>query len=56
MNGRLENVQEIKLVTENEDQTKKYVITANEDIDLRKHLFETFAKEGITIFEMKKIE
>ena len=51
---KLENVQEIKLVKENEDNTKKYVIIANEGIDLRKHLFETFAKEGITIFEMKK--
>ena len=51
---KLENVQEIKLVKENEDNTKKYVIIANEGIDLRKQLFETFAKEGITIFEMKK--
>ena len=51
---KLENVQQIKLVTENEDKTKKYVITADEGVDLRKHLFETFAKEGITIFEMKK--
>ena len=51
---KLKNVQEIKLITENDDKTKKYVITANEDVDLRKHLFETFAKEGITIFEMKK--
>ena len=51
---KLENVQEIKLVKENEDNTKKYVIVANEGIDLRKQLFEIFAKEGITIFEMKK--
>ena len=51
---KLENVQEIKLVKENEDKTKKYVIAADEGVDLRKHLFETFAKEGITIFEMKK--
>ena len=51
---KLEHVQEIKLVTENEDKTKKYVIVADEGVDLRKHLFETFAKEGITIFEMKK--
>ena len=54
--AKLENVQEIKLVKENEDNTKKYVVVANEGIDLRKHLFETFAKEGITIFEMKKTD
>ena len=53
---KLENVEEIKLISENEDKTKKYVISGKEDVDLRKHLFETFAKEGITIFEMKKAD
>lgn len=51
---KLPNVQEIKLISENEDKTKKYMITATADVDLRKSIFETFAKEGITIFEMKK--
>ena len=51
---KLPEIKEIKLVTENEDKTKKYIITAEEDVDLRKSIFETFAKEGITIFEMKK--
>ncbi len=51
---KLPEIKEIKLVTENEDKTKKYIITADEDVDLRKSIFETFAKEGITIFEMKK--
>ena len=51
---KLTEIKEIKLVTENEDKTKKYIITADEDVDLRKSIFETFAKEGITIFEMKK--
>lgn len=53
---KLENVQEISLIKENEDKTKKYMITASEDVDLRKNVFETFAKEGITIFEMKKVD
>ena len=53
---KLENVQEIKLITENDDKTKKYMITAENDVDLRKNIFETFAKEGITIFEMKKAD
>ena len=51
---KLPDVQEIKLVSENEDKTKKYMITATADVDLRKSIFEIFAKEGITIFEMKK--
>lgn len=51
---KLTEIKEIKLITENEDKTKRYIITANSDVDLRKSIFETFAKEGITIFEMKK--
>ena len=51
---KLEKIQEIKLISENEDGTKKYMITATEDVDLRKNIFDTFATEGITIFEMKK--
>mgnify|MGYP004633754585 FL=1 len=51
---KLPEIKEVKLITENEDNTKKYMITANSNIDLRKNIFETFAKEGITIFEMKK--
>ena len=53
---KLQDIQEIKLIAENEDKTKKYMINANTDIDLRKKIFETFAKEGITIFEMKKAD
>ena len=32
------------------------MITGEKDVDLRKNVFETFAKEGITIFEMKKVD
>ena len=53
---KLKNVKEIKLVSENEDKTKQYIITADENVDLRKEVFETLAKEGITIFEMKKAD
>lgn len=52
----LKNVREISLVAENEDKTKKYMITAEEGVDLRKDVFETLAKEDITIFEMKKVD
>lgn len=53
---KLENATEVKLVAENEDKTKKYVISTDQDIDLRKNIFDVFAKEGITIFEMKKAD
>ena len=53
---KLSEIEEVKLVTENEDKTKKYIVTAAEGVDLRKSIFETFAKEGITIFEMKQID
>lgn len=56
MKEKINGVQEIKLIEENEDKTKKYEIIANKDEDLRKTIFTEFAKEGITIFEMKKPE
>lgn len=49
-------IKEIKLVKENEDKTKQYSIEAENDNDLRKSIFENFAKENITIFEMKKAD
>ena len=53
---KLEKVKEIKFVNENEDKTKKYIIKAENEVDIRKEIFETLAKEGITIFEMKKAD
>ena len=53
---KLENIEEVKLVSENEDKTKKYIINAKDGVDLRKDIFAIFAKEGITIFEMKKVD
>ena len=53
---KISGIKEIKLVETNEDKTKQYMIVANENKDLRKTIFTEFAKEGITIFEMKKPE
>ena len=53
---KLSQVKEIKLIAKNEDKTKKYIIIGEKNVDLRKDIFETFAKEGITIFEMKKAD
>ena len=53
---KLNNIKDIQFVVENEDKTKKYIIKGERDIDLRKEIFETLPKEGITIFEMKKAD
>ncbi len=53
---KIEGIKEIKFISENEDKTKKYIITAEKDVDIRKKIFNEFAKENITIFEMKKAE
>ena len=53
---KLNNVTDVELVAENEDKTKKYIIKGEKEVDLRKEIFETLAKEGITIFEMKKAD
>ena len=49
-------ITEIKLLKNNEDGTKQYEIRAKENINLNKLVFSEFAKENITIFEMKKPE
>ena len=53
---KMPDVKQIKLVEENEDGTKQYIIEPKGEEDLRKVIFEQFAKEGITIFEMKKAD
>ncbi len=53
---KIADIKKIELVEENEDGTKQYVIEANGDIDLRKIIFAEFAKENITIFEMRKAD
>ena len=50
----ISGVEGIELVLENDDGTKKYVISGSKDVDLRKAIFAEFAKQNITIFEMKK--
>lgn len=53
---KIEEIKEIKLIKENEDGTKQYVLESKDDVDLRKIIFTEFAKENITIFEMKKAD
>lgn len=53
---KLPKVKEIKLVKDNKDGTKQYLIISPEDIDIRKKLFDVLPKEDITIFELKQTE
>ena len=53
---KIADIENIELVEENEDGTKEYMIAAKQDVDLRKTIFSEFAKENITIFEMKKAD
>ena len=56
MKDKIKEIKNIELVQENEDKTKQYLIEADKDVDLRKKIFSEFAKENITIFEMKKAD
>ncbi len=53
---QIKGIKEIKLMKDNEDGTKEYVISVNENQDIRKEIFERYAKNNITIFELKKNE
>ena len=52
----LKDIKELTLVKDNEDGTKQYRIVTDENIDLRKDLFDVLPKKEITIFELKKDE
>ena len=54
--NKISGIKEIKLIKTNEDGTKQYEITGEEKANLNKIIFNEFAKENITIFEMKKAE
>jgi len=53
---KITEIKEIKLIKENEDGTKQYTLESEANVDLRKVIFTEFAKENITIFEMKQAD
>lgn len=53
---KIPQIKEIKLIKENEDGTKQYILESESNIDIRKFVFTEFAKENITIFEMKQAD
>lgn len=52
----IKGIQELKLMKDNQDGTKEYIINLKENADVRKEIFEKYAKNNITIFELKKSE
>ena len=56
MKEKIKGIEEIKLEKTNTDGTKQYIISVKEELDIRKELFADFAKENLTIFEMKKAD
>lgn len=52
----MSGVKEIQLEKDNQDGTKQYKIIIEKEIDIRKQLFEKYAKNNITIFELRKEE
>ena len=53
---KIAEIDEIKMIKDNEDGTKQYSVVSAESVDLRKKLFEVLPKEEIIIFELKKGE
>ncbi|MDO5556983.1 MAG: ABC transporter ATP-binding protein [Clostridia bacterium] len=54
--NNIPEILEVDLKRESEDGTREYIITAEENIDLRKKLFKELPKLDITILELKKLE
>ncbi len=52
----INKLKSINLVKDFPDGTKQYNIVSDGNSDIRKEIFEVFAKSGITIFELKKSE
>jgi len=56
LKSKISDIKEIKLVKENDDNSKEYLIETNSKNDIRKQIFSNCAKEDITILEMKEAE
>lgn len=56
LKNKIEGVTSINLIKTNEDGTKQFEIKGQDDVNLNKVIFNEFAKEDITILEMKKID
>lgn len=53
---KIKEIEKIEMIKDNQDGTKQYKIISGQKVDIRKQLFEILPKEGITIFELKKLD
>lgn len=53
---KITDIEKLEMIKDNEDGTKQYKVVSKSEKDVRKALFDTLPKEGITIFELKKAE
>lgn len=53
---KITDIEKLEMIKDNEDGTKQYKVVSKSEKDIRKALFDTLPKEGITIFELKKAE
>lgn len=53
---KITDIEKLEMIKDNEDGTKQYKIVSKSEKDIRKALFDTLPKEGITIFELKRAE
>ncbi len=53
---KLKNATSIKFIKQFSDGSSQYLISAKADTDIRKEVFNVFAKEDITVLELKKSE
>ena len=53
---KITDIEKLEMIKDNEDGTKQYKIVSKSEKDIRKALFDTLPKKGITIFELKKAE
>ena len=53
---KIKDIEELSFIKDNDDGTKQYKVVSDENVDLRKKLFEVLPKEDIIILELKKEE
>ena len=53
---KIRGFKERKLIKENSDGTKQYILTSSKKVDLRKEVFDLFPKNNINILELKTTE
>ena len=56
LKDEFKEIESIKHVKDNEDNSKEYIVETSSETDIRKNIFSACSKENIIILEMKKLE